>query len=366
MRRRAFWLLLATVALAGCGGSSHPAATRPRPKPLRTIWLCFPGRAADPCASSLATTYIGAHGHMRVERPRAPKSPPIDCFYVYPTISDENRGNADRSIGLRQILVAQTQASRFSEVCKVYAPVYRQITDRGLTTPSLHPRAALAYGDVLTAWRDYLAHWNKGRGVVLIGHSQGAYVLKHLIATTVDRSPAERRLLVSAILLGGQVHTGRHGDFRHVRPCARATATGCVIAYSTFDRVPPRNAVFGRSRIPGTSILCVNPARPGATGALPVTPMAPTLVAGFAGLGGATAVGTPWVAYPGLYTARCAQAGTATWLQVDRLPSGPSDRRPTIEPQPDASWGLHIADVNIALAQLVDVVRGEARAYATR
>src|SRR4051794_32799842 len=207
MRPRALLLLLAAAALGGCAGSSHPATTAP-PKPPRTIWLCFPGRAPDPCASSLATTFIGAHGQARIERPRVPKSPPVDCFYVYPTISDENRGNADRTIGLRQILVAQTQAARFSQVCKVYAPVYRQITERGLTTPSLHPRAALAYGDVLAAWRDYLAHWNDGRGVVLIGHSQGAYVLKHLIATALDRSSAERRLLVSAILLGGQVHTG--------------------------------------------------------------------------------------------------------------------------------------------------------------
>ncbi len=58
---------------------------------------------------------------------------------------------------------------------------------------------------MLAAWRDYLAHDNHGRGVVLIGHSQGAYVLRHLVKTVIDRSPAQRRLLVSAILLGGQV-----------------------------------------------------------------------------------------------------------------------------------------------------------------
>ncbi len=71
---------------------------------------------------------------------------------------------------------------------------------------------------MLAAWRDYLAHDNHGRGVVLIGHSQGAYVLKHLVKTVIDRSPAERRLLVSAILLGGQVldanGAGRLGRLR--------------------------------------------------------------------------------------------------------------------------------------------------------
>src|SRR5262249_54537257 len=179
-----------------------------------------------------------------------PARPPSDCFSVYPTVSDEPTGNAGLSIGLPQILVAEAQAAPFSQVCKVYAPVYRQITNRGLVTPSLHAKPLLAYGDVLRAWRDYLAHWNDGRGVVLIGHSQGAYVLKHLVSAEIERSAAQRRLLVSAILLGGQVHAGaRGGDFAHVPPCSSRTAIGCVIAYSSFDRMPPVGAMFGRSRI---------------------------------------------------------------------------------------------------------------------
>ncbi len=31
--------------------------------------------------------------------------------------------------------------------------------------------------DVKAAWNDYLARDNKGRGVVLIGHSQGSLIL---------------------------------------------------------------------------------------------------------------------------------------------------------------------------------------------
>ena len=106
----------------------------------------------------------------------------------------------------------------------MYAPVYRQITNRGLTTRSLHANPLLAYSSVVSAWRDYLAHDNHGRGVVLIGHSQGAYILKHLVQTAIDPRPTERRLLVSAILLGGQVLAGNspaaRGDFKHVPPCA--------------------------------------------------------------------------------------------------------------------------------------------------
>jgi len=340
-------------------------AARADAKPASTVWLCFPGRAPDPCASSLATTYVGANGSRTVKRPRAAANPPIDCFYVYPTVSDEDRGNADLSIGLEQLLVAQTQAAPFSQVCKVYAPVYRQITDRGLTTPSLHASGLVAYDSVLAAWRDYLAHWNHGRGVVLIGHSQGAYVLKHLVGRVIARTPAQRRLLVSAILLGGQLHTGRVSDTGSVRPCPSAAATGCVIAYSSFANPPPRNAMFGRSRIAGSPIVCVNPARPGSSAALPVTPLLPVAVMQFAGVSGAASVATPWVAYPGLYTARCERSGNASWLQITRT-APPGDPRPAVTPLFGAGWGLHVTDVNIALANLVGVVRAEAAAYRRR
>ena len=81
------------------------------------------------------------HGHDRDQGEqledgrdsKAVANPPIDCLYVYPTVSSEDQGNLDMQIQLPQIFVAQAQASRFSQVCRVYAPMYRQITDRRLT-----------------------------------------------------------------------------------------------------------------------------------------------------------------------------------------------------------------------------------------
>ena len=178
---------------------------------------------------------------------------------------------------------------------------------------------------MLAAWNDYLAHDNHGRGVVLIGHSQGAYILKHLVQTVIDRSAAQRRLLVSAILLGGQVLAANgpadKGDFAHVPACASPSATGCVIAYSSFGQLPPKNASFGRDPSPATHVLCVNPAAPGSTAATPVTPLFPSSLLRLAGarLGGQMSpVSTPWVAYPGLYTVQCKRVGSASWLQVTR------------------------------------------------
>jgi alpha-beta hydrolase superfamily lysophospholipase len=80
-----------------------------------------------------------------------------------------------------------------------------------------------AYADVHAAWRDYLRRYNHGRPVVLIGHSQGTLVLRQLVAREVDAKPRVRALLVSALLLGGNVLVaqGREtgGDLRHVPAC---------------------------------------------------------------------------------------------------------------------------------------------------
>ena len=374
MRGRALLLIPVAViamAAAGCGGSSATKTTTSAPTPTkqRTVWLCFPGKASDPCEGSLATTIVRADGSTAVERPRPAARPAIDCFYVYPTVSDEDRGNSDLRIQLPELVVAQAQAEQFSRVCRVYAPMYRQITDRGLTTPSLHASPVEAYTSVVAAWRDYLAHWNHGRGVVLIGHSQGAYILKQLVKTAIDPYPKARRLLVSAILLGGQVLEGdtaaATGTFAHVPPCSSTTDTGCVIAYSSFSSTPPAHARFGRDASSSTHVLCVNPAAPGSTAAVAVDPLFPTLLVRFMSSGTAASASTPWVSFPGLYTARCERSGTASWLQITRT-RVPGDTRPVVRPLYGPGWGLHATDVSIALSNLVGVVGSEARSYVKR
>jgi pimeloyl-ACP methyl ester carboxylesterase len=362
---------LAAVALVGCGsgsGTQTTTASPPASKPAagKTVWLCFPGRSADPCGGSLATTVVRADGGTSVEHPRPASHPLIDCFYVYPTVSSEQRGNSDLRIQLPEVVVAQAQAARFSQVCRVFAPMYRQITDSGLTDPKLHASPLEAYDSVLDAWRDYLAHDNHGRGVVLIGHSQGAYVLKHLVATEIERSPAQRRLLVSTILLGGQVlaPNSRHdqGTFTDVPPCSSPSDTGCAIAYSSFGRTPPPRARFGRDASATTHVMCVNPASPGSTSTQPVAPLFPTILIRLLGGTLPASVNTAWVALPDLYTARCERQGTASWLQITRT-NLPGDTRPAVKPEFGPGWGLHATDVNIALGDLVRVVGLQAHAY---
>jgi hypothetical protein len=287
-------LALAAAAVAGCGGSTRTAPTTSRTPPTPTppasarpdrwgtAWLCRPGEAVDPCLSDLEATVVERSGAERVEQASRAVDPRVDCFYVYPTISDQPTVNANLDAGFRETEIAIAQAARFSQVCKVYAPVYRQITLEALDHPSRITRAdaLVAYRSVLWAFRDYLDHYNDGRGVVLIGHSQGAVILTRLLEQEVDGSPTLRHRLVSALLIGGNVTVakGRRvgGDFAHIPACTSAGETGCVVAYSSFTTKPPANSQFGRtSSDAGVSILaprtlssklgimCVNPAAPG-------------------------------------------------------------------------------------------------------
>lgn len=364
------------TATAGAAPATTSTAVAPTTTPSvtawpSTAWLCRPGIPANPCTPDLTTTRVSfTRGILGVTRATVARRPPVDCFYVYPTVSDQKTPNADLTVDPQERSIARFQAAQFSRVCQVYAPMYRQLTLANIGGAATRAQQALAFGDVLAAWRTYLHRYNHGRGVVIIGHSQGSFLLRKLIATQIDPNASARKLLVSAILLGGNVTvrtgTGIGGDFHHIAACRSATQTGCVIAYSTFGTVPPADSVFGRTTAPGLQVLCTNPAAlRGGTGLLdPILPtraFAPgsSIAAGISLLHfGIPPVTTPWVSAPGAYSARCSTAGGASTLVISPLGGAPH-----LQPSPLASWGLHLVDVNIALGNLVGIVASEAASY---
>src|SRR5690349_16360888 len=190
-------LLLATVA----HGSPQTAAPASEPYPGYKSalyadpanWLCRPDKD-DVCDHDLDATAVRANGSVRRERWQATRTPKIDCFYVYPTISTDKGGNSDLVPGDDQeLFVVRQQAARLGSVCRVFAPVYRQVTLTALTARlagrDVPSDPQLGYNDVADAWKHYIANDNHGRGVILIGHSQGAGVLTNLIKNEIDPSP---------------------------------------------------------------------------------------------------------------------------------------------------------------------------------
>jgi hypothetical protein len=363
-------------------GSTTPSSTAPSTAPgsaprtdaAGTVWLCRPGLADDPCAGDLDATSVLADGSATA-RPATPAATSkFDCFYVYPTVSNERGDNANLKVQGVEIAAAVSQAARFSEDCEVWAPLYRQRTESSLQNGLGNDPAAdaIAYASLLSGWEDYLAHDNDGRPVVFIGHSQGAAMLIRLLRSQIDPDPALRRRLVSAIILGGNVQVPTGGDvggsFQHIPGCRSAGQTGCVIAYSSFPAQPPAASEFGRpgagvslqsgqTASAGMQVLCTNPADlAGGSGAL--DPYFPTT----APTGAATTVTTPWVEYPDLYTAQCQTSGGATWLQVNDIASA-GDHRPRVSEVLGPTWGFHLDDVNLALGNLVQVVSAQEAAY---
>jgi hypothetical protein len=350
-----------------------------------TVWLCKPGVKPDPCAPGLSTTVYNAPLTMATgtQHPKAEKNPPVDCFYVYPTVSDEKTPNSDLQIQDTETSIALYQASRYSQYCKVYAPMYRQVTLAGAGLPGSTPTQAkpnlqLGVKDVENAFEDYLKHDNHGRGFVLIGHSQGAGVLESLIAKDVDSKPAVRSQLLSAILMGGNVlvkgNTGIGGYFKHVGACRSATQLHCVIAFSTFDQPVPKDSLFGRpnallsSNKPpkGDEVLCTNPANlAGGSGVLdPIQPSAPFAPGSTIALGLSVLNFHPpqpstvyWTA-PASYRAQCEDSNGAHVLMIAARYGA---QTPTPAPTPE--WGLHLLDANLSLGNLIGIVKSESTAF---
>jgi hypothetical protein len=244
--------------------------------------------------------------------------------------------------------------------------MYKQVTLSGIFGTVTPQMASTAYQSALAGWKTYLKKYNDGRPFVLIGHSQGSFVLRQLIAQKIDPNKSLRRRLVSAILLGGNVTVNkgsdRGGDFQNIRTCHSATQLRCVVAFSTYNAPVPQDSVFGRSTTPGQHVVCRNPAAiSGGSGQLktimPSTPFAPGTT-----IGAATqavgfpmpSVSTPWIEYDQAYTGACSPADGANVLQISGAPGVPK-----LNPVPDATWGLHLTDANIALGNLIGLVKRE-------
>ena len=344
-------------------------------------WLCLPEKAgADACAVDLTSTTVNAGNEAPLtvtETFAAAEDPAIDCFYVYPTVSTDDSGNSDLIANEAELRVVNVQFARFAEACRLYAPMYRQVTMKGLRermmgiTDSYDEQ--IGYQDVKAAWDYYMEHENNGRGVILVGHSQGARMIQFLLQNDIIGKPSQD-VLISAMPIGFTFPVDKATQtFEGMPLCTSKDQTGCMISYASFrnDSPPPATSRFGYVEEEGMQAACVNPGDLTGDGVL--KPYLSNVVDGggnapaFAGPD--VEVTTPYASLPGLLTAECVEDGNHTYLAITTN-GDPADPRTDriagdvyILGNVAKDWGMHLGDMHLAMGNLIEIAKAEGAAW---
>ncbi len=340
-------------------------------------WMCRDGIVDDVCVRDLDATAVFADGTTESHPHEIAPEPAADCFYVYPTVSQDPEANSDfEAAEGEEINTVLNQAARLTGACRVYAPIYRQRTLTALSgaVESDDSTRTLAYDDVADAFIHFIANDNDGRPFVLIGHSQGAGILDELVRQEIDGEPLLRDRMLSAILLGTSVTAD---GYETIPPCATTTDVNCVVSYSSYRNTaqPMPGAFFGS--VDEQPALCVNPVDPAGGGHVSepyfrvdgagllgggVMPFDPGTDTGIETVDG-TAIDTPFVVYPDMVTVECVDDGTFGYLQLTTTTAeGP--RTDDIGGDLTPEWGMHLVDANVAMGDLVRLVQTESDAFA--
>lgn len=199
----------------------------------------------------------------------------VDVFYVHPTTDKSttqwNQDVADAAVDRwTDDSVIARQAGAFNACCRVFAPRYRQSTVAAFRDPVIRKAAfAVAYGDVVRAFDDYLRRDNHGRPFILVGHSQGASHIAELLEERIDGTHLARQL-VAAYVIGGGLTEGDFGrSLKSIPACDTPAQTGCVAAWNSVLETMPNPQKFAAliesgyveryGDVPGKTLTCINP-----------------------------------------------------------------------------------------------------------
>ena len=413
--RRSVIALISLISLTACGGGSSDSApdtsststetssettTETSPETSTTLatpttivapytseiysdpahWTCRPDMT-DTCDDDTSVTMISADGSTEVQTFAVDPDAPVDCFYAYPTASEDVTLNSDLIAG-REKEVAFQQAARLSTSCRMFAPTYRSVTLAGLFNPAMPGDRTQAwltpFEDIKDAWNHYLANDNQGRGVILLAHSQGTGQLVRLLKEVIDPSEAQRSILISAIMLGGAVAVPEGKDIgaamQNIPLCRANEQTGCIMTYASFRDTapPPANAYFGKPggmgqpSPEGEMAGCTNPAAlSGGTGVLKSAFV--TADWAFTDPALAASITTPFMGFPDLLDAKCVYENGFSYLQIHTNADPTDSRADAFKGDLSPEWGTHAVDWEVASLSILDVVNDEIAAWlATR
>lgn len=377
----AFLLAASSLSLISCadGGQNTDVDARnvPTTNDYSNLenWLCHPRKDKDVCDVDVRASIIAASGSVDVQSKSDQNSAEIDCFYVYPTVSEDSTPNSDMIANEEERRVVEQQLAPFKSVCRTFAPLYRQITLPHLRayarTGEFTAHPTLNYDDVRAAWHSYLDNQNDGRGVILIGHSQGAGLVNRLAKEEIVVGEAKNRL-ISVFAIGTNLYPDENGAFV-LPPCEEAAQIGCMIGYLSFRDTsrPTSQSRLAQANGAGDKAMCVNPANLTGANSLLDPLLATTVFSQDSEFtyGLDEEIETRFVKLPEFLKAKCKSNDTHSWLSVSVL-SDPNDPRVddiagdvVINGNVLSHWGLHLIDVNLAMGNLISIAEAQSRAW---
>jgi len=354
--------VLAIAIGAACSVPSRSEKPRASSREYRSgeLWLCRPDLPRDACRIDLSTTVIAADGTRTVEKHEPAERAPVDCFYVYPTVdlnlipgNHVDFGNRDK-----MAKVAAAQIARFSEVCRVYAPLYRQATISTYIASKGDQKQFfdVAYSDIAAAFRDFVTHADAARPFVIIGHSQGSQMAARLVHDVIEPDAALRARLLVAMTIGFAVDAPNGADvggtLARTPPCVAQAQTGCAVAYRTIADGDTPSRLIGEPT-EGHHALCVDPSYRG-------------LLRESVFERSSEGITTPFESVRDFYRAECKTDERGNSFLAVAETRVPGDKRPSLVDlgHSNGGVGMHIYDVQLGLGDLVHQVRVKARNWA--
>lgn len=200
-------------------------------------------------------TPAGAHGAPDYSDPARWLALPsytsmdTDIFYLYPTACGAKGhtvcGAEDPCMQEGAQAHFERQLPLFENLGDVYAPYYSQAA--GYANPaSAADRSKLVCGapgrDVFAAFEYYMDNYNLDRPFILVGASQGAEILLHLLSEYMAENPSLFRMMRGAYLIDCTVSDEYLRANPHLRFARTSDGGGFIVSWS--------GSVSG---VPGTS-----------------------------------------------------------------------------------------------------------------
>ena len=164
-----------------------------------------------------------------------------DVFYIYPTlitdtkdiswnVSIDNKEQNDKVLNT----AVHYQASAWATSGKIYVPYYRQAHLRSYTHLEKGGKEALllAYSDIKAAFEVYLKKYNKGRPIIIAGHSQGATHGNMLLKDFFDNKPLQKQL-IAAYVIGTGI---RKDEYKAIHEMTAPDEIGGFVSWNTYKR----------------------------------------------------------------------------------------------------------------------------------